>query len=103
MSTVRKFSVEQKVSILEEAKHSTKASVLRKYNLSKSTFDSWRHKYELGGADALGHSHLVLNKEVLDLKKENERLKRMLADKMLELEIKGELLKKSQSYEKIKG
>jgi putative transposase len=103
MGTPRKFSVEQKLSILEEARQSTKASVLRKYNLSKTVFDSWRHKYELGGADALAHSQLVLNKEVLELKRENDRLKKMLAERMLELEIKNELLKKSQSYEKIKN
>ena len=103
MSTPRKFSVEQKLSILEEAKEKSKASVLRKHNLSKSVFDNWRRKYEIGGLDALAHGQLVINKELLEVKKENERLKKILAERMLELEIKNELLKKSQLREQTKG
>jgi putative transposase len=103
MSTPRKFSVEQKLSILEEAKQTTKAAVLRKYNLSKSVLDTWLMKFEVGGIGALSHGQLVMNKELMEAKRENERLKRILADKMLELEIKNELLKKSQLREQMRG
>ena len=91
----RTWSVEEKVSILKEAKTAGIVETCRKYGIYATTYYSWKEKYNQNGEEGLrpGYSkreHKDLNK----LEKENERLKKMLAEKDLELGIKTELLKK---------
>lgn len=93
----RQFTTEQKLAILEEAGREGITATLRKYNLSNSVYHQWKDKFEIGGRDALMHGSLVLDQELLAVKRENDRLKRIIANQALQLEIKDELLKKSQS------
>ncbi len=91
----RTWSVEEKVSILKEAKTAGIVETCRKHGIYAATYYSWKEKYNQNGAEGLrpGYSKQE-HKDLKKLEKENERLKKMLAEKDLELGIKTELLKK---------
>jgi putative transposase len=91
----KKFTKEEKLSILAEAEIDGVAVTLAKYDLYPATFYYWKRKLAFGGADALNHSkHRQLESESKILTKENETLKILLAEKELESRLKDELLKK---------
>lgn len=76
----KKWTVEKITSILQEAEAGMPVSELtRKYGMSDATFYNWRKKY--GGMTV---SEAVRLKE---LEVENLRLKRLLADQMLEIQV----------------
>ncbi len=91
----RTWSIEEKVSILKEAKTSGIVETCRKHGIYATTYYTWKQKYDQGGEAGLqpGYSKRE-HKDLRRLEKENERLKKMLAEKDLELGIKTELLKK---------
>lgn len=67
----------------------------RKHGIYATTFYDWKKKYEQGGEEALRPSYSRREQKSLKkLEKENERLKKLLAEKELEILIKTELLKK---------
>lgn len=92
---VKKFSKEEKLKILEEAKIQGVKVTLAKYNLFPATFYYWRKKLTVYGEEGLSHQ-VIKNHEHLikKLEKENETLKMLLAEKELESRLKDELLKK---------
>ncbi len=92
---MKKFSKEEKLRILEEAKTNGVKVTLAKYHLYPATFYYWRKKFTVYGEEGLSHQ-VVKNHESLikKLEKENEALKMMLAEKELESRLKDELLKK---------
>jgi putative transposase len=98
----RTWSIDEKVSILKEAKTLGVVETCRKYGVYATTYYDWKEKYDQGGEDALrpGYSKRE-HKDLKRLEKENERLKKMLAEKDLELGIKTELLKKKMEQWKI--
>lgn len=98
----RKFSPEDRLSIVQEAERQGRSETLRKYNLSPSLFDRWRKKYLSGGTDGLKDSYRRVDPQVRELEQENERLKRIIAKQALELEVKSELLKKTPIQPKIR-
>ena len=72
-----KFSEEQIVAILREQEAGSKtADVCRKHGVSSATFYAWKAKY--GGMD------VSETKRLKALEDENARLKRLLADAMLD-------------------
>lgn len=91
----RKFTPEDRLSILREAEREGRANTLRKYNISPSLYNRWRKKYLSEGLKGLKDAYKRTDPEVLALQAENERLKRIVARQALELEIKSELLKKT--------
>ena len=91
----RKFTPEERLSILQEADREGRQETLRKYNLSPSLFDGWRKKYLSGGIEGLRTRYRRIDPEVRTLQEENERLKRIVAKQAIELEVKTELLKKT--------
>ncbi len=52
-----KYSVEQKLSILKEAIHSSTGEVAKKYGLSKRTITSWYRLYKYQEIDGLRSTH----------------------------------------------
>lgn len=62
-----------------------------------SLFYQWRDKITLKGKEGLAHGQAVLSLEVRRLVAENSRLKKLLAEKKLVLDIKEELLKKKST------
>lgn len=84
----KRFSGEKIVGILHEAEKGAKAlaEMCREHGISEQTFYRWRRKYE-----GLHESDIQRLKE---LTAENARLKRLLADRDLEVDALKELLAK---------
>ena len=93
--TRRKFTVEDRLSILKEAEREGRTETVRKYQIAPSMFDRWRRKYLSHGIEGLKPQYKKIDPEVRELELENERLKRIIAKQALEIEVKSELLKKT--------
>ncbi len=87
MKTSR-FTEEQIVQSLRVAETGEQSisSVCRAYGIAENTFYTWRKKY--GGVD------VAAIKRLRDLEQENARLKRILAERDLELDVVKEVLAK---------
>ena len=79
---------EQIIKIIEQAEKSgqTIAAVCREYGIAENTFYRWRKAY--GGMSVNEAQRLK------ELEKENGRLKRLLAERVLENDLLKELLQK---------
>jgi putative transposase len=83
-----RFSDEQIIGILKEHQAGLSATELcRKYGVSDATFYKWRSKY--GGMD------VSEAKRLKSLEEENGKLKRLLADAMLDVSTLREMLGKN--------
>jgi putative transposase len=91
-ATRRKFTEEEKLDILHQASHSGITEVLRKYNLSYSVFTRWKQKFMEQGTHP-GNSHFN-STEIRLLQEENIRLKKIIADQALALELRNEELRR---------
>ena len=82
------FTEEQIVQILRAAETGEQSiiSVCRAHGISENTFYKWRKKY--GGVD------VAAIKRLRELEQENARLKRILAERDLELDVVKEVLAK---------
>lgn len=89
----RKFTPEEKLSIIQEADREGAAATCRKYNLSHSLLTHWKKKYLGQGLHGLKAAYKRVDPAVRALEDENERLKRIIAKQTIELEFKTELLK----------
>ncbi len=82
------YSPEQIVKKLREAEGriangATVGQISREFGVSETTFHRWRNKYGgMGGSEA---------RRPKDLEKENARLKRLLAEKELDMDILKEV------------
>jgi putative transposase len=81
-------TAEQIIRILEQAEkgEQTIAAVCREYGIAENTFYRWRKTY--GGMSVNEAQRLK------ELEKENARLKRLLAERVLEIDLLKELLGK---------
>jgi putative transposase len=79
---------EQIVQILREAEtgEQTIASLCRTHGIAENTFYTWRKKY--GGVD------VAAIRRLRELEQENARLKRLLAERDLEVDVMKEVLAK---------
>lgn len=82
------FTEEQIVQILRQAEtgEQTIGGVCRAHGISENTFYKWRKKY--GGVD------VAAVKRLRELEQENARLKRLLAERDLEVDVMKEVLAK---------
>ena len=80
------FTVEQIIKILEHAEQGdqTIATLCRSYGIAETTFYRWRKAY---GGMAINEAQ-----RLKELEKENGRLKRILAERLLEIDLLKELL-----------
>jgi transposase-like protein len=74
-----RFSEEQMVRILREADKTPIAQVAKKHKVSEATLYAWRKRF--GGMD------VNETKRLKQLETENTKLKKMLADRMLEIDV----------------
>ena len=96
--TKRTWSIEEKISILKDIEKVGVVEGCRKHGIYASTYYEWKKKYEENGAEGLKPAYAKKEaRELRRLKKENERLKQLLAEKELELSLKTELLKKKMA------
>jgi len=106
MSETRKTRVHrskaEKLRIIEEAKSQGITATCEKYGIYPATYYRWIAKFKQMGADGLRHgmtkAHLV---EIRRLQKENDRLRKLVAEQQLESMMKDELLKKK--YPQVSG
>jgi putative transposase len=91
----RKFTPEDRLSILKEAEREGQSSTIRKYQLAPSLYARWKRKYLHEGILGLKDKHKKVDPELRALELENERLRRIVAKQALEIEVKSELLKKT--------
>lgn len=91
----RQFSVEQKLSILDEAEQFGLTQTLRKHNLSHSVFLRWKNQFKPAGGSSLQAQYHKVDPQAKALEDENARLKKIIANQALELEFRTELLNKS--------
>jgi len=83
----RRFSEEQVVQILQELEGVKSVDeICREYNVARSTVYLWRKKY--GGLDK------PLLKKLKQIEKENARLKKIVAQQVLDLDSMKDLLGK---------
>jgi putative transposase len=92
----RKWSAAQKLAILQEAERDGVAKTCRKHQLAESMIGKWRLKLEEHGEAGLeSHSHRE-SPEFHRMADENRRLKQLVADQALELQLVREVLKKKE-------
>ena len=97
----RKFSKEEKLSILKEASEHGVKVTLEKHGIYPATFYAWRKKFESMGEEGLDHGMTKAQlKRIRELEKENQMLKELVAEKELEGRLKDELLKEKYALEK---
>ena len=84
----RRFSEEQIIGVLKESEAGAQTDELcRRHGISPATFYNWRKKF--GGMEASDARRLR------ELESENAKLKRIVADQMLDMTAMKELLAKN--------
>jgi putative transposase len=84
----KRFTEEQIIGVLKESEAGAKTDdICRRHGISSATFYTWRKKY--GGMDASEARRLR------ELEAENAKLKRIVADQMLDMTSMKELLAKN--------
>ena len=99
MKAKRSFTKEEKLQLLKEVDANGLKDTLEKHGIYPATYYSWKKKYELMGE--AGFEHGLTPEHIRKLKrleKENETLKKLLAEKELEGHIKDEMLKKKYAW-----
>ncbi len=81
-----RFSEEQMVKILREADKRPVAQVARKHGISEQTIYGWRKRF--------GKLEAVDVKRLRQLEQENGRLKKLVAERDLEIEVMKEIAAK---------
>ena len=83
-----RFTEEQIVRILTEADRGeqTIGGICRAHSVSQATFYNWRKRFRGMGVDEV--------REYWELKQENARLKKLLADRELEIDAMKEVMRK---------
>ena len=83
----KRFSEEQIVRILRQAElaEQTVAAVCREHGISEQTWYRWKRKF--------GHMEVPDVRRLRELEKENARLKRIVAERDLEIDAMQEVLK----------
>ena len=81
-----KFTEEQMVKILREADKAPVAEVAKKHGVSEQSLYVWRRRFGAMSADEA--------KRLKALEAENTKLKRLLADRLLEIDVMKEIASK---------
>jgi putative transposase len=88
----RKFSDEEKLNILHQAGQKGTSNILRHYNVSYSVFARWKKTFQKQGIDPM-----AAKSEAAILLEENGRLKKIIAEQALSIELKDEELRRLTS------
>lgn len=92
--TRRKFTPEEKYSILQESEREGHTETCRKYNLASSVLTYWKKKYLSKGKDGLKVGYKRIDPQVREMEQQIFRFRKIIADQALEIEFKDELIKK---------
>lgn len=101
----RRWTKEEKLKILEEAKKEGVQVTIRKYEVYPATYYSWRKKYLLEGTEGLSDAASSRKDKhyIRKLEDEVSLLKQLLAEKEIEIALQDELLKKKYPWARKKS
>jgi len=93
----KRWTVSEKLEIVNYSKAHGVTKASREYNVSSGSIYKWRESYEEHGASGLSKQKGASQErdELRQLKRENDTLKKLVAEKELRLRIQEEMLKKS--------
>ena len=95
-SSRRTFSYAEKMNILKEVEESGVIKVLKEHKLSYSVYSRWKHQLaETKMTQREDSEQTKKEKEQLEI--ENARLKKIIAEQALEMEMRAEEWKKTNS------
>lgn len=83
----KRYTEEQIVKILQEGQGAKINEICRKYGISEATFFNWRNKYTGMGIPEI--------RRLREIESENGRLKRLVAERDLEIDALREVLRKN--------
>ena len=78
-NTRRKFTPEERLSIVQEAQREGHTETIRKYSLSPSLLAKWKSRYLSKGLNGLKDYYKRIDPQARELELENERLRRIIA------------------------
>ena len=84
------------MEVLRETEQNGMVATCRKYDIAQSLYYQWKRKFDQRGIDGLQGQYYRIDPQMKELEKENERLKKIIAKQALEIEVKSEMLKKTQ-------
>ncbi|MCL7765511.1 transposase [Polaribacter sp. Z014] len=90
----KKWSLDEKLEILTKSEEIGIVETCRKYGVSTGTLYSWKKKHDNHGEAGLKVTYDTNSKELKQAEEENRILRKLLANKEIELEVSRELLKK---------
>ena len=95
MTERRKWKTEEKLAIIKEVRENNKVvETCRKYSVGPEMYYKWKESYDTFGLDGLKPHCRRMEPGVRKLMKENEKLKKLLAEKELENALLIESIKK---------
>jgi transposase-like protein len=93
----KSWSAQEKQEIVEFYRQNTMAETVRKYNVSNVSIYKWERIIEESGVDGFKEKNTSnTNADFNKLKRENERLMRLVAEKEVVISIQNDLLKKKR-------
>lgn len=94
-SGIKKFTLEEKLAILEEARQKGVKATLEKHGLYPATYYYWKRNHTIYGETGLNHkSKSEEQKRVKQLEAENAQLKVMLGEQALKEKMNSSYFKK---------
>lgn len=84
----KRFTEEQVIKILREGENGKRTDVCRQYGITETTFYRWRKKYQGMTVDSI--------KEMKQLRAENARLKKLVAEQAIANQVMKEYLEKKR-------
>jgi len=101
MGKRRYWTAEEKLrAILYVQSSNSVVQACRELGIDPSMYYKWKKAYEEKGEEGLKPKYSKTDPELERLRKENERLKKLLAEKELELEIAREFIKKTSKTQR---
>ena len=98
MTERRHWKQEEKLALITEIAEGGKVvETCRKHGVDPAMYYKWKTSYETFGTDGPKPHSMRLTKDMRNLMKENEKLKKLLAEKELAIELLQDALKKRSS------
>lgn len=103
-SGIKKFTLAEKLAILEEGRQKGVKATLAKYGLYPATYYYWKRNHMIYGETGLNHkSKKEEDKRVRQLEEENAQLKVLLGEQALKEKMNANYLKKiARGWKKLK-
>ena len=97
MTERRRWKAEEKLPLINEIREKGQiVETCRKYGVDPSMFYRWKEVFDIYGVDGLRSRTRNSDPSIRKLTRENERLKKMLAEKELEVSMLQEAYKKTR-------